>query len=58
MDFDKVMIPSYRNISDNALYSVAIFIATVIAVPSRAMLQIIYPITGSFNERKQTRRTG
>ena len=45
MDFDKVMIPAYENISSNALYSVAIFIATVISVPSRAMLQIIYPIT-------------
>lgn len=45
MDFDKVMIPAYEDISSNALYSVAIFIATVIAVPSRAMLQIIYPIT-------------
>lgn len=45
LDFDKVMIPAYENISSNALYSVAIFIATVIAVPSRAMLQIIYPIT-------------
>ncbi len=45
IDFDKVMIPAYENISSNALYSVAIFIATVIAVPGRAMLQIIYPIT-------------
>lgn len=45
IDFDKVMIPAYQDISSNALYSVAIFIATVIAVPSRAMLQIIYPIT-------------
>lgn len=45
LDFDKVMIPAYKDISSNALYSVAIFIATVIAVPSRAMLQIIYPIT-------------
>lgn len=45
MDFDKVMIPAYENIGSNALYSVAIFIATVIAVPGRAMLQIIYPIT-------------
>ncbi|HMI07132.1 MAG TPA: oligosaccharide flippase family protein [Flavobacterium sp.] len=45
IDFDKVMIPAYENISSNALYSVAIFIATVISVPSRAMLQIIYPIT-------------
>ena len=54
MDFDKVMIPAYENISSNALYSVAIFIATVIAVPSRAMLQIIYPITAKLmSENKQ-----
>ena len=39
------MIPAYLDIGENAVYSVAIFIATVIAVPSRAMLQIIYPIT-------------
>ncbi|SCY80625.1 oligosaccharide flippase family protein [Flavobacterium caeni] len=45
IDFDKVMIPAYEDVGSNALYSVAIFIATVIAVPSRAMLQIIYPIT-------------
>jgi O-antigen/teichoic acid export membrane protein len=45
LDFDKVMIPAYEKISSNAVYSVAIFLATVIAVPSRAMLQIIYPIT-------------
>ena len=45
VDFDKVMIASYLNVSENALYSVAIFIATVIIVPSRAMTQIIYPIT-------------
>jgi O-antigen/teichoic acid export membrane protein len=53
MDFDKVMIPMYIKIENNALYSVAIFIATVIAVPSRAMLQIIYPITAKLmNEKK------
>ena len=45
VDFDKVMIAGYLNVSENALYSVAIFIATVIIVPSRAMTQIIYPIT-------------
>jgi len=45
LDFDKVMIPYYEEITSNAVYTVAIFIATVIAVPSRAMLQIIYPIT-------------
>jgi len=45
LDLDKVMIPSYLNISEVAVYSTGIYIATVIAVPSRAMLQIIYPIT-------------
>lgn len=45
VDFDKVMIPQYKDITQNALYAVAIFISTVIAVPSRAMTQIIAPIT-------------
>ncbi|WP_395066370.1 oligosaccharide flippase family protein [Flavobacterium sp.] len=45
IDFDKVMIAKYIDVSQNALYSVAIFISTVIAVPSRAMTQIIAPIT-------------
>lgn len=45
LDLDKVMIPYYLGPEEVAVYSVGIFIATVIAVPSRAMLQIIYPIT-------------
>jgi O-antigen/teichoic acid export membrane protein len=45
VDFDKVMIPQYKEVDQNALYAVAIFISTVIAVPSRAMTQIIAPIT-------------
>ncbi|WP_333601337.1 lipopolysaccharide biosynthesis protein [Flavobacterium sp.] len=45
VDFDKVMIPQYKKVDQNALYAVAIFISTVIAVPSRAMTQIIAPIT-------------
>ncbi len=53
IDFDKVMIPAYQNISNNAFYSVAVFIALVIAVPSRAMMQIIHPITAQLvNENK------
>ena len=53
IDFDKVIIPAYQNISSNAFYSVAVFIAMVIAVPSRAMMQIIYPITAQLlNENK------
>jgi O-antigen/teichoic acid export membrane protein len=53
VDFDKVMIPLYKTISENAEYSVAIFISTVIIVPSRAMTQIIAPITAKLiNENK------
>ncbi len=53
IDFDKVMIPLYKEISQNAEYGVAIFIATVIVVPYRAMNQIIAPITAKLiNENK------
>lgn len=45
LDLDKTMLNHYLKIENIAYYSVAIFIATVIAVPSRAMHQITYPIT-------------
>lgn len=45
LDIDKFMLGQYINIDNVAYYSVAIFIATVVAVPSRAMHQITYPIT-------------
>ncbi len=45
LDLDKPMLNQYMKIENIAYYSVAIFIATVIAVPSRAMHQITYPIT-------------
>lgn len=45
LDIDKTMLNQYVAIEKIAYYSVAIFIATVIAVPSRAMHQITYPIT-------------
>lgn len=53
IDFDKVMIPKYLDVSQNALYAVAIFISTVIAVPSRAMTQIIAPITAKLMVEKK-----
>lgn len=53
IDFDKVMIPRYLDVSQNALYSVAIFISTVIAVPSRAMTQITAPITARLMVEKK-----
>ena len=53
LDIDKTMLNQYVKIENIAYYSVAIFIATVIAVPSRAMHQITYPITARLmNEGK------
>jgi len=51
LEVDKVMINQYIEIKNVAYYSVAIFIATVIAVPSRAMHQITYPLTGEIMNR-------
>ncbi len=45
LDIDKYMIKHYMDIDNIAFYSVAIFIAMVVSVPSRAMHQITYPIT-------------
>src|SRR5690606_19996246 len=43
LDVDKFMIGQYRAIENVAFYNVAVFIAMVIIVPSRAMHQITYP---------------
>lgn len=45
LDLDKTMLAKYIPLENVAFYSVAIFIATVISVPARAMHQITYPIT-------------
>lgn len=45
LEIDKTMLNQYVAIENLAYYSVAIFIATTIAVPSRAMHQITHPIT-------------
>lgn len=45
LDGDKIMLNQYMVIENIAYYSVATYIALVISVPSRAMLQIVYPIT-------------
>ena len=39
------MLNQYMDIGNIAFYSVATYIALVISVPSRAMHQIVYPIT-------------
>jgi len=48
LDIDKFMLGQYIPIEEVAYYSVAIFIATVIAVPQRAMHQIMLPMTAKF----------
>lgn len=49
LDIDKFMIGlMLENIEEVAYYSVAIFIATVIAVPQRSMHQIMMPLTAKY----------
>lgn len=48
LDIDKFMLNNYLPIETIAYYSVAVFIATVIAVPQRAMHQILLPLTAKF----------
>ena len=48
LDVDKVMLGHYLPIEEIAYYNVAIFIAMVIAVPQRAMHQILLPLTAKF----------
>lgn len=45
LEIDKFMIPQMEQIAKVAYYSVGIYIASVIAIPSRAMQQITSPIT-------------
>src|SRR5690606_14519409 len=53
LDIDKVMIGSYIVIENVAYYNVAVFIAMVIAVPSRSMAQITTPLTAQYiNDKK------
>lgn len=53
LDLDKVMLGLYKEIENVAYYSVAIYIATVIAVPARAMHQITYPMVAKMLNNKQ-----
>ena len=45
LEIDKFMIPQLTDIAEVAYYSVGVYIASVIAIPNRAMQQIINPIT-------------
>jgi len=52
LEIDRFMINQYVAIENVAYYSVAIFIATVVAVPSRSMHQITYPLTATLMNTK------
>lgn len=52
LEIDKVMINQFIEIENVAYYSVAGFIAMVIAVPSRSMHQITYPLTAELLNKK------
>ena len=52
LDIDKFMLNQYLDIKKIAYYSVAVYMAVVIAVPARALNQITYPLTSKLmNER-------
>lgn len=53
IDIDRFMISQFVKIENVAYYSVAVFIAAVIAVPSRAMHQIAHPITAKLMANNQ-----
>lgn len=51
LDIDKIMIPGKETIEKAAYYTVAVFIGSFIEAPSRAMTQILQPLTSkSINE--------
>ncbi len=45
LEIDKTMIPQLEQIAEVAYYSVGVYIASVVSIPSRAMQQIINPLT-------------
>lgn len=58
LDLDKFMIGKYKLVENIAYYSVAIYIATVIAIPVRAMHQITYPMVAKLLNQKKTSEIG
>lgn len=52
LDLDKFMIGKYKLVENIAYYNVAIYIATVIAIPVRAMHQITYPMVAQLLNAK------
>lgn len=55
LDLDKVMIERFLPIEMVAVYGIAVYISSVIAVPSRAMHQITYPMTASLLNKRDNK---
>ena len=53
LELDRFMINQFIEIENVAYYGVAVFIATVIAVPLRSMHQVTYPITAGMMNRQE-----
>lgn len=57
LDIDKVMIPGKEGFAIAAFYSVAVFIGSFIEAPSRAMSQILQPLTSKALNEEDTKET-
>ena len=52
LDLDKLMIENYLPISNVAVYSICVYMASVVGVPMRAMQQITNPLTAKLLVQK------
>lgn len=57
LDIDKVMIPGKEGLAAAAYYTVAVFIGSFIEAPSRAMGQILQPLTSKSLNENDTKET-
>jgi O-antigen/teichoic acid export membrane protein len=55
IDIDKFMIPQLEEIKQTAFYAVAIFAATLVEVPARAMWQILNPLVATAINENNTK---
>jgi len=57
LDVDKVMIPSKDGLATVAIYGVAVFMGSFIEAPSRAMTQILQPLTSQSLNKNDFKET-
>lgn len=58
LEIDKFMIPRYEVLEQVAYYGVAVFIATVVSIPNRAMRQISTSLTAIQMSKNKFKETG